>query len=112
MTESDMPSALGLVVGPIGYRPSRGFFIIFSIIIIISISILLPIVDKQPHSSDFSIATTNHTSPERGQRLDSSGDVKDNDKHKHKDKYGEKDKDIHEESLPVFTSLGTLSSNE
>ena len=51
---------------------------------------------------------TNHTSPERGQRLDSSGDVKD----KHKDKYGEKDKDIHEESLPVFISLGTLSSNE
>jgi len=51
---------------------------------------------------------TNHTSPERGQRLDSSGDVKDNDK----DKYGEKDKDIHEESLPVFISLGTLSSNE
>jgi len=55
---------------------------------------------------------TNHTSPERGQRLDSSGDVKDNDKDKHKDKYGEKDKDIHEESLPVFISLGTLSSNE
>ena len=44
--------------------------------------------------------------------MDSSGDVKDNDKDKHKDKYGEKDKDIHEESLPVFISLGTLSSNE
>jgi len=51
---------------------------------------------------------TNHTAPERGQRLDSSGDDKD----KHKDKYGEKDKDINEESLPVFISLGTLSSNE
>ena len=41
MTESDMPSALGLVVGPIGYRPSHGFFIIFSINNIISISIPL-----------------------------------------------------------------------
>ena len=61
---------------------------------------------------NFRIQNTNHTSPERGQRLDSSGDVKDNDKDKHKDKYGEKDKDIHEESLPVFISLGTLSSNE
>ena len=36
-----MPSALGLVVGPIGYRPSHGFFIIFSINNIISISIPL-----------------------------------------------------------------------
>ena len=35
-----------------------------------------------------------------------------NDKDKHKGKYGEKDKDIHVESLPVFISLGTLSSNE
>ena len=41
MNESDMPSALGLVVGPIGYRPSHGFFIIFSINNIISISIPL-----------------------------------------------------------------------
>ena len=39
-----MPSALGLVVGPIRYRPSRGFFIIFSIIIIISIIIINVIV--------------------------------------------------------------------
>ena len=53
---------------------------------------------------------TYHTSLERGQRLGSSGDVKDNDKDTHKDKFGEKDKDIHEESLPVFKSLGTLSN--
>ena len=104
MTESDMPSALGLVVGPIGYRPSRGFFIIFSIIIIISISI--------PLLADCRKTATFKRFQHRHPRLDSSGDVKDNDKDKHKDKYGEKEKDIHEESLPVFISLGTLSSNE
>ena len=57
------------------------------------------LVDKHSHIQAISASPpTNHTSPEREQRLDSSGDVKDNDKDKHKDKYGEKDKDINEES--------------
>ena len=34
-----------------------------------------------------------HTSPERGQRLGSSGDDKDDDKDTHKDKYKDEDKD-------------------
>ena len=99
-----MPSALGLVVGPIGYRPSHGFFIIFQqhhlhlhpAVSRLSINSHIQAISASP--------PTNHTAPERGQRLDSSGDDK--------DKYGEKDKDINEESLPVFISLGTLSSNE
>ena len=36
---------------------------------------------------------TYHTSPERGQRLGSSGDDKDGDKDTHIDKYEDKDKD-------------------
>ena len=35
---------------------------------------------------------TYHTSPERGQRLGSSGDDKDDDKDTHKDKYENKDR--------------------
>ena len=34
------------------------------------------------------------------------------DKDAHKDKYEDKDKDIQEESLPVYISLSILSSNE
>ena len=36
----------------------------------------------------------------------------DKDKDTHKDKYEDKDKDIQEESLPVYISLSILSSNE
>ena len=99
---------MALVVGHIGYRPKRGFHH--------HLLLLHPAVSRLSLNSHIQAISasppTYHTSPERGQRLDSSGDVKDNDKDKHKDKYGEKDKDIHEESLPVFISLGTLSSNE
>ena len=38
------------------------------------------------------LAETYHTSPERGQRLGSSGDDKDDDKDTHKDKYENKDR--------------------
>ena len=36
----------------------------------------------------------------------------DTDKDTHKDKYEDKDKDIQEESLPIYISLRILSSNE
>ena len=108
-----MPSALGLVVGPIGYRPKRGFFIIFSIIII---SISIPLLADCRKTATFKRFQHRHPQIIHHRKEDSAWIhlemSKTTTKKKHKDKYGEKDKDIHEESLPVFISLGTLSSNE
>ena len=79
------------VVGPTGCRPYCGFLLL-----------LLLLHHHHPAVSRLSINShiqaisasppTYHTSPERGQRLGSSGDDKDDDKDTHKDKYKDKDR--------------------
>ena len=97
------------VVGPIRYQPNRGFYFI---IIIIS-SRYKPIVDKQPHSRDFSSAThIKYRFRKLMTRTIQWWPRDDTDKDTHKDKYEDKDKDIQEESLPIYISLRILSSNE
>ena len=78
-----------LIVGPTGCRPYCGF-------------LLLLLLHHHPAVSRLSINShiqaisasppTYHTSPERDQRLGSSGDDKDDDKDTHKDKYKDKDR--------------------
>ena len=72
-----------------------------------------PIVNKQPHSSYFSIAThIKYRFRKLMTRTIQWWPRDDTDKDTHKDKYEDKDKDIQEESLPVYISLSTRSSNE
>ena len=72
-----------------------------------------PIVDKQPHSSDFSSTThIEYIFRKLMMRTIQWWPRDDKDKDAHKDKYEDKDKDIQEESLPIYISLRILSSNE
>ena len=72
-----------------------------------------PIVNKQPHSSYFSIAThIKYRFRKLMTRTIQWWPRDDTDKDTHKDKYEDKDKDIQEESLPIYISLRILSSNE
>ena len=72
-----------------------------------------PIVNKQLHSSYFSIAThIKYRFRKLMTRTIQWWPRDDTDKDTHKDKYEDKDKDIQEESLPIYISLRILSSNE
>ena len=72
-----------------------------------------PIVNKQLHSSYFSIAThMKYRFWKLMTRTIQWWPRDDTDKDTHKDKYEDKDKDIQEESLPIYISLRILSSNE